>query len=73
VTVPETRPKHQKAGPSRRISGKKLRDGIQTQEAEGEKGPSRSFEGVFVRDGARNATKTPENGTVTQNFGQKVA
>ena len=26
VTVPETRPKHQKAGPTRRISGKKLRD-----------------------------------------------
>jgi len=27
VTVPETRPKRQKTGPSRRISGKKLRDG----------------------------------------------
>ena len=36
-------------------------------------GPSHSFEGVFVRDGARNATKTPESRTDTQNFGQKVA
>ena len=35
MTVPETRPKHQKTGPSRRISDKKLRDGIQTQVAEG--------------------------------------
>ena len=43
VTVPETRPKHQKARPSRRISGKKLRDGIQTQEAEGEKGTVTQF------------------------------
>ena len=34
VTVPETRPKRQKAGPTRRVLGKKLRDGIQTQEAE---------------------------------------
>ena len=35
--------------------------------------PTRSFEGVFVSDGTRNTTKTPENGTVTQNFRQKVA
>ena len=35
--------------------------------------PTRSFESVFVRDGARNATKTPESGTITQNFRQKVA
>ena len=37
------------------------------------KGPSHGFEGVFVSDGTRNTTKTPENGTITQNFGQKVA
>ena len=46
---------------------------LQSRGRRAKKGPSHGFEVVFVRDGARNATKTPESGTVTQNFRQKVA